>query len=168
MDTNKAGKDLALFLAGIAMCACGIYLFLSNASIYTDLWGRNSGVRYWGLFRGNGIPSGLITIPLIIGIVMLFFAPKSFWSKLVTVLGMLVLMIGIISSTHIEFRETSVFIYVMMLVLTFGGFAMVMRVLLLGGYSDKKAEKNKESLPKGNAPKSNTKSVDDMLKEMKK
>lgn len=168
---HKAGRDLALFLAGIAMCAGGIYLFLSNVDVETRLWGTGSGVSYWGLFKGNGIPSGMITIPLIIGIVMLFFAPKSFWSKLVTVLGMLVILLGVISSTSFRFRSTSAFNYVLMVVLIFGGFAMVMRILLMGGYSERNSEetkkygKNKDSAPRQNK---NSKSVDEMLEEMKK
>ncbi len=169
MDNSKAGRDLALFLAGIAMCAGGIYLFLSNVTIYTDLWGSGAGVRYWGLFKGNGIPSGMITIPFIIGIVMLFFAPKSFWSKLVTCLGLLVILLGIISSTQLIFRQTTAFNYVMMVVLIFGGAAMVLRILLMGGYSDKNSDKPSKTKTSSNeVHTSSTKSVDEMLEEMKK
>lgn len=169
MDNSKAGRDLALFLAGIAMCAGGLYLFFSRVNVRTDLWDNGAGISFWGVFGGNTIPTGLITIPFIIGIVMLFFAPKSFWSKLVTGLGLLVIILGVISSLKFRFRDTTGFEYLMMVVLIFGGAAMVLRILLMGGYSDKNSDKPSKTKTSSNeVHTSSTKSVDEMLEEMKK
>lgn len=161
MNNNRAGRDLALFLLGIAMCAGGLYLFLSNVEISTNLWGRGSGVTYFGLFKGNGIPSGMITIPFILGIVCMFFAPRSLWAKLLTGLGVLVILLGVISSTDMRFKGTTAFNYLLMVILIFGGAAMVLRILLVGTYADNDDKKSK-------GKDSGNKSVDDMLNDMKK
>lgn len=163
MDNKSAGKDLALFLAGIFMCAGGVYLFLSNVDVSTSMFGAGGGINFWGLIGGNGIPTGMITIPLIIGIVMLFFAPNSVLSKIVTALGLLIIILGVISSTTLRFRTTNAFNYVLMVILIFGGAAMILRILLVGTYSDKTSEKYE----KKEARKKSSKSVDDMLEEMK-
>lgn len=140
-NNNHAGRDLGLFLLGLAMCAGGLYLFLQNVTIETRLWGAGSGVNFFGLIGGSGLPSGMITIPFIIGIVLLFFAPKSFWSKLLTALGLLIILLAVIDSTTMRFEATSSFNYLLMVILIFGGAAMVLRILLTGGYSDKKDKK---------------------------
>lgn len=139
-NKNHAGRDLALFLLGIAMCAGGLYLFLQNVTIETSLWGSGGRVNFFGLISGGGIPSGMITIPFILGIILLFFAPKSFWSKLLTGLGLLIILLGVISSTTMRFNATSSFNYLLMVILIFGGAAMTLRVLLMGGYGSSKKE----------------------------
>ncbi|MBQ4067617.1 MAG: hypothetical protein IJC76_00010 [Lachnospiraceae bacterium] len=156
-NRNNAGRDLGLFLLGLAMCAGGLYLFLNNVVIETSLWGSNSRVDFFGTIGGGGIPSGMITIPFIIGIVLLFFAPKSIWPKIVTGLGLLIILLGVISSTTLRFKATSSFNYILMVILIFGGAAMVLRILLMGGYSEGEEKKKNKS-----------QSVDDMLDEMKK
>lgn len=166
-NRNNAGRDLGLFLLGLAMCAGGLYLFLDNVVIETRLWGPGAGVNFFGLFSGNGIPSGMITIPFILGIVLLFFAPRSFWTKLLTGIGLLIILLGVISSTTLRFKATSSFNYVMMVILIFGGAAMTLRILLMGGYSEKKNKNEEVASPKASKP-SSSQSVDDMLSEMKK
>lgn len=140
MENNHVGRDLALFLLGIAMCAGGLYLFLQNVTIESSLWGNGSRVNFFGILGGGGIPSGTITIPFILGIVLLFFAPRSFWSKLLTGLGLLIILLGVISSTTLRFKATSSFNYLLMIILIFGGAAMTLRILLMGGYGSKKKE----------------------------
>ncbi len=163
-NNNKAGRDLGLFLLGIAMCAGGLYLFLQNVIIETSLWGASARVDFFGLIGGNGIPSGMITIPFILGIVLLFFSPKSFWSKLLTGLGLLIILLGVISSTTLRFKATSTFNYLLMVILIFGGAAMVLRILLMGGYSERKSKDNASA----SSSKGSGSSVDDMLEEMKR
>ena len=69
MNDNRGAKDLTIFVAGVLMCAAGLYLFLSNVSVQTHFWG--GGVHFFGIIGGAGIPSGLVTVPFIIGIVFL-------------------------------------------------------------------------------------------------
>ena len=163
MNDNRGAKDLTIFVAGVLMCAAGLYLFLSNVSVQTHFWG--GGVHFFGIIGGAGIPSGLVTVPFIIGIVMLFFAPESIWSKIVTVLGMLVILLAIIESTTLKFEQTNAFIYLMMVILIFGGFAMVMRILLFGSYEEKNEKKENRNIEKATKKEA---SVDEMLEEMKK
>lgn len=163
MNDNRGARELTIFIAGVLMCAAGLYLFLSNVSVQTRFLG--GGVRFFGLIGGSGIPSGVVTIPFIIGIIMLFFAPESIWPKIVTVIGMLFILLAIIDSTKLEFERTNAFNYIIMVVLIFGGFAMVMRILLFGTYDEK--VKYDDKIISKKPPKKET-NVDDMLEEMKK
>ena len=78
---------------------------------------------------------------------------------------MLVILLAIIESTKLKFEQTNAFIYLMMVILIFGGFAMVMRILLFGSYEEKNEKKENRNIEKATKKEA---SVDEMLEEMKK
>ena len=131
---NSVGKDLILLLIGVAMCVGGLFIFSNNVTVSSFSMSR---VSYWGMFGGRSMPGGLIVIPLILGIVLWIALPKTFIGKLVTVLGALIIILGVMSSVTLRFRSASLFEYIMMLILIFGGGALALRILLLPGVKDK-------------------------------
>lgn len=140
-ERNSAGKQLLLLLLGILMCGGGLYLFAQQITVTT--YSFNNVYGRWGLFGGRGVPGGMILIPLIIGIVVWVIFPRSFAGKLITMLGTLFIIFGVISSISLEFRRTSLYELVLMLILIFGGGALALRILFVPDLGSKKNDRNK-------------------------
>lgn len=88
-----------------------------------------TGFHTWmlGTFR---VGAGLVIIPFIVGVIMLFVIPEKLVSKLVTGLGFFIIILSVIMGTEFYFRSTSLYVYLLMLVAIFGGIALVLKVLL--------------------------------------
>ena len=117
---KKRRNPLAQFMIGMVMLAAGLYWFLSNVTVMTHF-----GFQIWN-FR---IGAGLIVVPFIAGIIWLFLNVDSFGAKLLTVLGLVIILASIISNIQFMFRATSMYVYLIMLILIFGGAALVGQVL---------------------------------------
>lgn len=117
---KKGRNPLAQFMIGMVMLAAGLYWFLSNVTVMTHF-----GFQLWN-FR---VGAGLIVIPFIAGIIWLFVNVDSFGAKLLTVLGIVVILASIIANIQFIFRATSLYVYLIMLILIFGGAALVGQVL---------------------------------------
>ena len=117
---KKRRNPLAQFMIGMVMLAVGLYWFLSNVTVMTHF-----GFQLWN-FR---VGAGLIVVPFIAGIIWLFVNVDSFGAKLLTVLGIVVILASIIANIQFIFRATSLYVYLIMLILIFGGAALVGQVL---------------------------------------
>ena len=117
---KKRRSPLAQFMIGMVMLAAGLYWFLSNVTVMTHF-----GFQLWN-FR---VGAGLIVVPFIAGIIWLFVNVDSFGAKLLTVLGIVVILASIIANIQFIFRATSLYVYLIMLILIFGGAALVGQVL---------------------------------------
>ena len=121
MQTNGAGGTsggFGLFFGGLAMAAAGGYLLLQQVTVHSG---------YWNWFGGNSF--GLTLVPMLIGIGLLFFDGKSRGGWVLTGLGAVIILAGIITNLDIFFRPTSLFATLVMLVLLFGGLGLVARSL---------------------------------------
>ena len=152
---KDAKNELMQFVAGVVMLAVGLYIF--------------SGYGFF--FLGGGrFSSGLIIIPLIIGIVWMFMTGACFASKVFTALSVLLIIVSVIMSTHIHLSAMTLYEWILLLVLIFGGAGLVGKVLLSGSgtsYREKKASgKDKNKGYKDTF--SNGKSIDDEIEKMKK
>ena len=117
---KKRRNPLAQFMIGMVMLAAGLYWFLSNVTVMTHF-----GFQLWN-FR---VGAGLIVVPFIAGIIWLFVNVDSFGAKLLTALGIVVILASIIANIQFIFRATSLYAYLIMLILIFGGAALVGQVL---------------------------------------
>ena len=89
------------------------------------------------------MPSGLVVVPLILGVFWLIVNPKSFLAKVLTVAGVVFIIASIIMSVRLVFERKSLFEYTVMLILIVGGAGCLARVLLTGDGNDKdKKDKN--------------------------
>ena len=107
---------LGEFFAGLAMAAGGGYLLLNQVTVtsgYWQLWGYNA--------------FGISLIPLLIGIAMVFFDGRSKLGWLLTAIGALVILLGIITNLTIFFRPTSLFNTLIILALLAGGIGLIAR-----------------------------------------
>jgi hypothetical protein len=106
------------FIAGVLMVAAGGYLLLNQVQVTTSFWN----------FGGQG-SFGLSLLPLLAGIALLFFNGRSFVGWLLTAIGAVIIVAGILMHMDVYFRQTSLFNTLMMLGLLFAGIGLVARSL---------------------------------------
>ncbi|HIT68089.1 MAG TPA: hypothetical protein IAB61_12750 [Candidatus Merdisoma merdipullorum] len=132
---KKRRSPLAQFVIGMVMLAAGLYWFMSNVTVSTYFGLRIGGFRFG---------AGLVVVPFIAGIIWLFLNVDSVGAKLLTVLGIVIILASIISNIHFVFRSTSLYVYLIMLVLIFGGAALVGQVLFRWPKDDEDRNKKKK------------------------
>ncbi|MGL4773216.1 MAG: hypothetical protein ACRC2K_06585 [Clostridium sp.] len=103
---NNSRGSLVTFLAGIALFSLGTYLILQNTIISTS-FGLSS-------LLGRDIPFGVTLIPLLIGIIMLFFNEKNILGWILFVGGILLILVGILMGLKIRFMPVTLFQNILM------------------------------------------------------
>lgn len=106
------------FFVGLGMAVAGAYLLTNQVTV-------SSG--YWYLWGYNAF--GLTLLPLLLGVGILFFDGKSILGWGLTVMGILIVLLGVITNLEIYFRPTSLFNTLIMLALLAGGIGLVARSL---------------------------------------
>ena len=112
-------------MLGIALVIVGIYLLL-NAIRVVHGFGFGRGIYTIG---GFGITSGMILIPFIIGVVIIFYDRDKWYGWLLAVGSLLALIVGAIASIQFSFQGMSAFDIIVVLVLLFGGVGLVLSSL---------------------------------------
>jgi predicted membrane channel-forming protein YqfA (hemolysin III family) len=106
------------FLLGLGMSAAGAYLLTQRVTVTSG---------YWTLWGYNAF--GLSLLPLLFGVGLLFFNGRSVAGWLLTFVGVVVILAGIIANLGVYFQPTSLFNTLVMLVLLAGGLGLVARSL---------------------------------------
>ncbi|MDD6332951.1 MAG: hypothetical protein PUB04_00620 [Clostridia bacterium] len=155
---KEAKNELLQFVAGVIMLVVGLYI-LSQKVMVSSTYG------FFSLWGGT-FSSGLIMIPFIIGVVWMFATGGSFASKVFTALSVLLIIVSIIVSTRIWLVRITMYEWVLILVLIFGGAGLVAKVL----FANNKSERESGKKDKDNADnfKKQADSIDDEIERMKK
>ncbi|MDE6751105.1 MAG: hypothetical protein K2K21_18865 [Lachnospiraceae bacterium] len=127
---KKPGNELLQFLGGLAMLVVGLYILAQKVMVSSSFL---SGMRLGGLNMNNG----MIMIPLIIGIIWMFASGGSFISKVFTGMSVLLIVAAIVISTNISLVHMSLYEWVIILVLIFGGVGILAKILLASRSVDK-------------------------------
>lgn len=106
------------FLLGLAMAVGGAYLLTQQVMV-------SSG--FWGWFGPSSF--GLSLLPLIVGIGILFFDGRNAVGWVLTLLGAVVIFLGVLMNLRVYFAPTSLFNTLVMLLLLAGGLGLVARSL---------------------------------------
>lgn len=132
MDKNENGrrvsddsKDLRNFFLGLLMLGGGLFMIFQNI-VVTSSWGFGGHFLRIGSFD---LPNGMIMLPLIIGIFMLFMMNKKIFGWVVLSIGILIVLLSVLLTTHIAWRRTSAYIFVIMFGLVAAGGGLLIRVL---------------------------------------
>lgn len=112
------------FLLGLIMTIGGAYLLLS--SIEVSSWGF--GQRLFSI-GGMGITSGIIMIPFMLGVGMVFYDAKSIIGWLLGAGSLVAMIFGVVSNTHFRFERMSAFELIIILVLFVGGLGLLLSSL---------------------------------------
>lgn len=112
------------FFIGLAMLCVGMYLLLNSIVVTnTFFWGV-------GLFRfggGPAITSGMVLIPFLFGVGIIFFNAKNPLGWILAVGSVIALIAGVIANIHFSFRHMSLFELLLIFILTFGGVGLLLR-----------------------------------------
>ena len=117
---------LGQFFIGLMMMCGGFYL-LFNAIHVSSAFGFNS--RLYSFGSGMGLTTGMILIPLMIGIGIIFFNSRNVLGWLLAAGSLVALLFGVISSLRFGFRTMSAFDLITILVLAIGGLGLFLRSL---------------------------------------
>ena len=121
MSIDGAGGTpggIGTFLAGLAMTVVGGYLLLNQVTVHSG---------FWSWFGGNTF--GLTLLPMLVGIGFLFFDARSAVGWVLTGIGALIIVAGIIANLQIYFQPTSLYNTLIMLALVAGGLGLIVRSL---------------------------------------
>lgn len=113
------------FLLGLVMMITGGYLLLSNIVI-RPIFGF--GTRAFGI-GGYDVTTGMILIPFMFGIAMIFYNGRSKIGWLLAVGSVIALVAGVIANLTLQFAGLSAFDLLAILVLLFGGIGLFLRSL---------------------------------------
>ena len=109
---------LGTFFLGLGMLVVGGYLLLTRVTVGSGAW------LLWGY---NAF--GVSLLPLLGGIGWLFYDGRSVGGWVLTAVGALIILAGIIANLHIFFAPTSLFDTLVMLGLLAGGLGLIARSL---------------------------------------
>lgn len=129
------------FFMGLGMICGGFYL-LFNAIQVSSSFGLGYGLYRMNAFgQGMSITTGMVMLPFIIGIVMVFFdANKTKLGWLLTLGSLIALIVGVISSIQFHFKAMSAFDLIVILVLAFGGLGLFLRSLKAAATTETKVK----------------------------
>ena len=116
---------LGRFFIGLAMLIGGVYLLLNSISVYSHY---GFGARLYSM-RGIGVTSGMIMIPFMFGVGMMFYNSKNIFGWILAGGSLLALVFGVISSIQFTFQSMSAFDLIVILVLTAGGLGIFLSSL---------------------------------------
>jgi hypothetical protein len=113
------------FFLGLIMLVAGLYLFLSSIQV------SNSFSLGYGLFSLGGlrVTPGLVLIPFLLGVGLIFFNARNVWGWLCTAASVVMLIFGVLASLQFHLRPLSALELLMMLVLMGGGLGLFLSSL---------------------------------------
>ncbi|MGE4518803.1 MAG: hypothetical protein AB7E04_04775 [Desulfobacteraceae bacterium] len=113
------------FLTGLVMMVAGGYLFLDAVRV---THGFHMGYRLYS-FGGFRLTGGMVLIPLIFGIGIIFYNSKNILGWLLSSASLIMLVFGIISSINFRLRSMSSFELITIIVLAVGGLGLFLSSL---------------------------------------
>ena len=114
------------YLVGLAMMVAGGYLLLNNIIVAPPRLGFGRALYQFG---GFPITSGMVFIPFMIGVAMIFYKGRSWLGWLLAAGSVLALVVGVVSSTQLIFNRLSAFDLIVIFVLLAGGLGLFLRSL---------------------------------------
>lgn len=117
------------FIIGLLMMCGGFYL-LFNAITVTSNFGLGSRLYSINAFGSAlSITGGIVMIPFIFGVGMIFFNAKNILGWLLSLGSLTALIFGVISSVRFNLRTMTSFELIVILVLAIGGLGLFLRSL---------------------------------------
>jgi hypothetical protein len=120
---NEVSKDndVLQFFLGIIMLGLGLFMLSKRVMVHSS----------WYIWKiGNfDLSSGLVTVPLIIGIIWQFYDSKSVIPKIIITLGVIFIVATIIMSIRLTFVATSMFDYIIIIGFAAAGSGLLLKTL---------------------------------------
>lgn len=130
MIKGAGGTDggIGQFLIGLVMMVGGFYLLLNSIHVSSSF---GFGARLFSFGAGNawGVTTGMILIPFIFGVGIIFYNAKNWLGWLLAGGALVALIFGVIASLRFGFSGMSAFDLLVILVLSMGGLGLFLRSL---------------------------------------
>jgi hypothetical protein len=115
---------VGLFFIGLAMAVAGEWSLTNQITVSDGFFAAGFMIPVIG-YQVHSF--GLSLVPFIAGIAFLFYNAKSLVGWILGVSGFAIIIAGILMTLHIQFRPTTLFNTLIMLVLLFGGVGLILR-----------------------------------------
>lgn len=132
------------FFIGLTMMGVGFYMLLSKIVVSSSFGMGHRLYSYKAAGMNMGLTTGMIFIPMIIGIGMIFYNAKSIWGWALSGISLAAMIFGVISSTTIRLQSMSSFDLIVILVLSFGGVGIFLRSLKKAEHIENNQKNEKE------------------------
>ncbi len=117
------------FWLGFLMMCGGFYMLLSSVSVRTS-FGFGGSLFSVSAFGGQfGVTGGMILIPFILGIGLVFYDRRNIAGWLLTIGASTAFILGVIASVNFRMHNITAFELLTMLILAFGGLGLLLRSL---------------------------------------
>lgn len=135
-DAGGTNGGAGRFLIGLLMIVVGGYLFLDNIHV-VNRFGFSTALFGFG---GYSVRSGMILVPFIFGVGMVFYNARSIIGWGLVIGSLAAFGFGVITSVHFRLRTMTAFDIMTILVLLVGGIGLFLSSLK--DLSDKEAKEN--------------------------
>jgi hypothetical protein len=109
------------FLSGLAFFLLGLFLITQNTIV-------RAGFNLRGLTGGYDPPFGLLLLPVLIGIILLFAMEKQIWGWILIIFGLCTILLGLLMGLEVSFRPTTLYTAILM----FGSAAIGIGLMIRG------------------------------------
>jgi FtsH-binding integral membrane protein len=118
-QSDNIGIRFVYFIVGLALLCGGLFLIFQNTTLSTNFTLIDIMV-----FTP---PFGVVLIPFIIGVGVLFFNEKSFFGWLLTIMGLVIIVLGILMGLRIYFNKITLAQGVIMFGMTAAGAGLTLK-----------------------------------------
>lgn len=118
-DKKNKISDYIEFYIGIISMAAGVFFLLSKSVVRSSFLELTIG--------GINVSTGIVVIPLMAGIIWLVNNPKSIIARIITIAGAIFIIASIIMNIRIHFTTTSLFDYLVMMILIAIGAGLIIK-----------------------------------------
>ena len=123
--SDNSGNRLLTFFVGLLMLGGGLFMIFQNIEV-TSSWGYGGHIFSFGGFH---LANGLIMLPIIIGIGMLFLMERKIFGWVVLSIGIVIVLLSVMMTTHLHWVRSNAFTFIVMFGLTAAGGALVLKEL---------------------------------------
>ena len=125
---GKSG-GIGQFFIGLVMMCGGFYMLLNAINVTSNFALSSRLYGFSAMGSQFGITGGIIMIPFILGIGIVFFNSKNIIGWILSLGSMTALVFGVISSVRFSMKTMTAFELIVILVLAIGGLGLLLRSL---------------------------------------
>lgn len=125
LHSKNEGNRLMSFFLGLLMLGGGLFMIFQNLNV-TSSWGAGGYFYSFGSFH---LSNGLIILPILIGILMLFIMDRKIFGWIVLSIGIVIVLLSVLLTTRLSWNRSNAFVFIVMFGMTAAGGGLVLREL---------------------------------------